>query len=137
MYLISHPDVQGDRQVPERTLATYAARGWLLVEQVGDDTATRPAPELNMPNRSGSTAEWRTYAVAIGDLTIDQAFAASRDELADKYDPKPDDDGPAKATPKRTRKPASPPDDATPPPAEPPAAPVADAETTPATTEEN
>lgn len=92
-FVISHPDVEGTAVIPERTLAVYAEKGWVLADRVDQPTPDQPAPHLTMPNRSDSAAKWKTYAVALGvangGLTYEQAMAATRDELADKYRPAP------------------------------------------------
>jgi hypothetical protein len=86
-YVIEHPDFDGvEKVVPESALGTYADRGWVLTGRVNGqqpDAATKP---LGLPARSASAAEWKTYAVVQG-LPFDEAMAATRDDLADKYHP--------------------------------------------------
>lgn len=97
-FLIAHPDLEGRQKVvPEHTLATYAARGWVLVDQVADGPAASAAPTLQLPKKSGSAAEWHTYAVATGDFAIVESFAKTRDELVEHYYPATDGDGGAAA----------------------------------------
>ena len=129
-FRISHPETGGQAVVPEHTLATYAARGWVIEGQV-DDRVAAASPALKMPVKSASAAEWRTYAVAVGDMTVAEAFDKTRDELADHYRPaaKPEPaKAPAKPRSRKARRPAPKPS------ADPAAAPVTDTETAPATT---
>lgn len=88
-YTIIHPDIDGEpRLIPEHALSSYAARGWVLADPERDLLAPRALP---VPPRNASAPVWRTYAVALrpenGGLTVTEAFARTRDELADTYHP--------------------------------------------------
>lgn len=88
-FVIRHPDIDGTAVITERALPHYANRGWLLEDRTAEEAPTAGRPVLEKPNRSDSAAKWKTYAVATG-MAFDDAMAATRDELADKYSPQPD-----------------------------------------------
>ncbi|MCZ2837138.1 hypothetical protein [Modestobacter sp. VKM Ac-2985] len=100
-FVISHPSVEGTQVIPEHTLPTYAARGWVLTGR-DTDPAAAPAPKLEQPNKSATAAEWKTYAVALpnehGGLDYETAMTMTRDELAEHYNPTPKPETPAKTT---------------------------------------
>ena len=104
-YRVEHPDIEGDAVIPERALATYANKGWLITGRTEEAAPPDAVPQLTMPNRSDSAGRWRTYAVALGadnGLPYEQAMAMTRDELADHYRPAPKADTPAKTAPKES-----------------------------------
>lgn len=86
MFRIEHPDVEGGAVVPERALAQYAERGWVLAGRTAAAAPTEVTPELKLPARNASLPAWKTYAVVAG-MDYDAAMTASRDELADKFHP--------------------------------------------------
>lgn len=66
----------GDPSTPEPTGIT--------VPQASDIVAAvQSTPAAVKPPRAGSTDAWRTYAVASGQLTEDEASKKSRDDLRD------------------------------------------------------
>ena len=104
-FIISHPDVEGTAVIAERALPLYAAKDWLLEGRVDDDAAPASALHLEQPSRSDSSAQWKTYAVAVG-MDFDKAMSMTRDELAEHYNPTPPDE--PKPTPKAPMKSGTP-----------------------------
>lgn len=90
-FVISHPDIEGTAVIAEQALPAYASKGWVLEDRTDSTAPTPDRPELEQPNRSDSAAKWRTYAVASG-MPYEEATAATRDDLADKYNPAPKPD---------------------------------------------
>jgi hypothetical protein len=87
-FVISHPDLEGTAVIPERALATYAGKGWVLRARSDHDAPAAVRPALRQPAKSDSAAEWKTYAVALG-MDFDKAMAMTRDELAEHHSPTP------------------------------------------------